>query len=146
MYPQFIDDPGLVNDEKLKPIQLPLSRLSGLVTAAPGAGAENPRPSGRVQKGPPEPARPSLAEMLQGLKLSERQELFFMQLPDCMPGGASAPGGNSSAAAAAAAGRRTVHSHGQVSSGGPGAACLSYFLTKLKVDIQPYGRRKSCSQ
>lgn len=24
LYPQFIDDPGLMNDEKLKPIQLPL--------------------------------------------------------------------------------------------------------------------------
>lgn len=32
LYPQFIDDPGLMNDEKLKPIKLPLSHLSGLKT------------------------------------------------------------------------------------------------------------------
>lgn len=32
LYPQFIDDPSLMNDEKLKPITLPLSHLSSLTT------------------------------------------------------------------------------------------------------------------
>lgn len=34
LYLQFIDDPSLMNDEKLKPIKLPLSHLSGLTTSA----------------------------------------------------------------------------------------------------------------
>lgn len=33
--------------------------------------------------------QPSLVELLQDLSLSGREELFFMQLPDCMPGRAS---------------------------------------------------------
>lgn len=34
---------------------------------------------------------PSLVEMLRDLRLSGQEEIFFMQLPDCMPGRASAP-------------------------------------------------------
>lgn len=34
----------------------------------------------------PKPDQPSLVEVLQDLSLSGREELFFMQLPDCMPG------------------------------------------------------------
>lgn len=37
----------------------------------------------------PRPEQPSLVEVLQDLSLSGREELFFMQLPDCMPGRAS---------------------------------------------------------
>uniref|UniRef100_UPI0037E923DD DNA-directed RNA polymerase III subunit RPC4 n=1 Tax=Semicossyphus pulcher TaxID=241346 RepID=UPI0037E923DD len=93
----FIDDPGLRNDAKLKPIQLPLSQSIRSTTACP----ENPplfRPpscgargrAGQIATELPKQEQPSLAELLQDLSLSGREELFFMQLPDCMPG--RAPG------------------------------------------------------
>ncbi|KAF0025020.1 hypothetical protein F2P81_021901 [Scophthalmus maximus] len=37
----------------------------------------------------PKPEEPSLVNLLQDLSLSGEEELFFMQLPDCMPGRAS---------------------------------------------------------
>ncbi len=59
------------------------------------AGPENPplfRPpcgvqsrSGHGRTELPKPEQPSLVEVLQELSLSGREELFFMQLPDCMP-------------------------------------------------------------
>ncbi|KAG8008884.1 DNA-directed RNA polymerase III subunit RPC4 [Nibea albiflora] len=90
----FIDDPGLKNDVKLKPIQLPLSQST---KTASTTHAENPplfRPlscgaqsrAGHSRTEQPKPDQPSLVEVLQDLSLSGREELFFMQLPDCMPG------------------------------------------------------------
>ena len=38
----------------------------------------------------PKAEQPSLVEVLQELRLSGGEELFFMQLPDCMPGRTSA--------------------------------------------------------
>lgn len=150
LYPQFIDDPGLMNDEKLKPIQLPLGHLRSVKTnttcersyllflhifhlqpklpfrltvlqccynllqsVVMSAGTENPRQSyGTSSKTePPKPVQPSLNKMLQDLKLSDKQELFFMQLPDCMPASGSAHSSDSSTLAD----RRKVHLHGQVS-------------------------------
>ncbi|CAJ1080589.1 DNA-directed RNA polymerase III subunit RPC4 [Xyrichtys novacula] len=89
----FIDDPGLRNDAKLKPIQLPLSQS---ITSSKSC-SENPplfRPPSfgaqsrvsHMTAEPPKQDQPSLAELLQDLSLSGREELFFMQLPDCMPG------------------------------------------------------------
>lgn len=77
------------------------------------AGTENPRLSyGTSSKTePPKPVQPSLNKMLQDLKLSDKQELFFMQLPDCMPASGSAQSSDSSTLAD----RRKVHLHGQVS-------------------------------
>lgn len=57
------------------------------------------------------PVQPSLDKMLQDLKLSDKQELFFMQLPDCMPASGSAHNSDSSTVAD----RRNVHLHGEVS-------------------------------
>lgn len=54
------------------------------------AGQENA--PGRKELSKPE--QPSLVEMLRELSLSGRGELFFMQLPDCMPGKASGQGPN----------------------------------------------------
>ncbi|XP_070847263.1 DNA-directed RNA polymerase III subunit RPC4 [Chaetodon trifascialis] len=96
----FIDDPGLRNDAKLKPIQLPLSQSSNLIknkTLAttticpenyplfrpPSCGAQSRVGPSRTEM--PKPEQPSLVEILQDLSLSGREELFFMQLPDCMP-------------------------------------------------------------
>ncbi|KAI4801221.1 hypothetical protein KUCAC02_000145 [Chaenocephalus aceratus] len=67
----FIDDPGLRNDEKLTPIQLPLCQPSS------------------VSKTRTSSTCPEKPQLLQQLSLSDREELFFMQLPDSMPGRAA---------------------------------------------------------
>ncbi|XP_006801697.1 DNA-directed RNA polymerase III subunit RPC4 [Neolamprologus brichardi] len=90
----FIDDPGLRNDAKLKPIQLPLCQSSSH-TLTSRTRPERPtvfRPqscAGTSRTERPKSEQPSLVELLQDLSLSGREELFFMQLPDCMPGRAS---------------------------------------------------------
>ncbi|XP_034427079.1 DNA-directed RNA polymerase III subunit RPC4 isoform X2 [Hippoglossus hippoglossus] len=92
----FIDDPDLRNDANLKPIQLPLYQSSSFNTTCP----ENPPlykhpvcgTEGRVSHSRtemPKQEQPSLVELLQDLRLSGKEEFFFMQLPDCMPGHAS---------------------------------------------------------
>ncbi|XP_034716024.1 DNA-directed RNA polymerase III subunit RPC4 [Etheostoma cragini] len=101
----FIDDPGLRNDDKLKPIQLPLCQSSSFkksrTLTTTTTCAENPPlfrpPSCRAQSRAghsrtelPKTEPPSLVELLQDISLSGREELFFMQLPDSMPG--RAPG------------------------------------------------------
>ncbi|XP_041818451.1 DNA-directed RNA polymerase III subunit RPC4 isoform X2 [Chelmon rostratus] len=97
----FIDDPGLRNDAKLKPIQLPLSQSCSFIKSQtltttttcpenrplfrpPSCGAQSRAGHSRTEM--PQPEQPSLVEVLQDLHLSGREELFFMQLPDCMPG------------------------------------------------------------
>ncbi|XP_061667176.1 DNA-directed RNA polymerase III subunit RPC4-like isoform X2 [Syngnathoides biaculeatus] len=80
----FICDPNLRNDAKLKPIQLPLCQTSWPL------GPEKPLLLGSSSTGPQVRTghsrdQPSLADVLQGLCLSSKEELFFMQLPDCMP-------------------------------------------------------------
>ncbi|KAM9817612.1 DNA-directed RNA polymerase III subunit RPC4 [Neosynchiropus ocellatus] len=76
----FIDDPGLRNDAELKPIQLPLSK-STTIKAPPSSSPER-----LVSQSSEGPGRTdSLVHLLQDLKMSGREELFFMQLPDCMP-------------------------------------------------------------
>ncbi|XP_030019224.1 DNA-directed RNA polymerase III subunit RPC4-like isoform X1 [Sphaeramia orbicularis] len=101
----FIDDLDLENRSKLKPIQLPLCRSvamkspglsrSSCVYGSVVCGPENPpplRPQSTGGPGPavcgrtePRPPQPSLVDLLQELSLSGSEELFFMQLPDCMP-------------------------------------------------------------
>lgn len=50
----------------------------------PPCGAQNR--AGHSRTDLPKPEQPSLVEVLQDLSLSGSEELFFMQLPDCMPG------------------------------------------------------------
>ncbi|KAM7382229.1 hypothetical protein PAMA_012880 [Pampus argenteus] len=87
----FIDDPGLRNDAKLKPIQLPLFIMAGPektpLFRPTSCVAQSTAGHSKTQL--PKSEQPSLVELLQDLSLSGREELFFMQLPDCMPGKAS---------------------------------------------------------
>ncbi|XP_044034267.1 DNA-directed RNA polymerase III subunit RPC4 isoform X2 [Siniperca chuatsi] len=99
----FIDDPGLRNDAKLKPIHLPLSQSSSFTESqtlkttttcpekpplfTPSCGTQSRAGHSRTEL--PKPEQPSVVEVLQDLSLSGREELFFMQLPDCMLGRAS---------------------------------------------------------
>nr|XP_040031705.1 DNA-directed RNA polymerase III subunit RPC4 [Gasterosteus aculeatus aculeatus]XP_040031707.1 DNA-directed RNA polymerase III subunit RPC4 [Gasterosteus aculeatus aculeatus]XP_040031708.1 DNA-directed RNA polymerase III subunit RPC4 [Gasterosteus aculeatus aculeatus] len=85
----FIDDPGLRNDAKLKPTQLPLCQTLSATTMRPESRSTF-KPSSQSRTMLPKPEQPSVAELLQNLSLSGREELFFMQLPDSMPGRDSA--------------------------------------------------------
>ncbi|XP_055005872.1 DNA-directed RNA polymerase III subunit RPC4 isoform X2 [Boleophthalmus pectinirostris] len=71
----FIDDPTLRNSSKLKPIQLPLKHTQSVT--AQGIQGRNVEVCQAKQ--------PSLVELFSDLHVSGRDELFFMQLPDCMP-------------------------------------------------------------
>lgn len=99
----FIDDPGLKNEAKMKPIQLPLYQSSSfLKTVTPSkvkdeSMAIDPpvfktptsRPPGGRASFPatvPRPEQASVAELFHQLSLSDREELLFIQLPDSMPG------------------------------------------------------------
>ncbi|KAJ0060324.1 hypothetical protein NL108_010094, partial [Boleophthalmus pectinirostris] len=102
----FIDDPTLRNSSKLKPIQLPLKHTQSVTGktilstplhvsscmhycipigtylllwsfAAQGIQGRNVEVCQAKQ--------PSLVELFSDLHVSGRDELFFMQLPDCMP-------------------------------------------------------------
>ncbi|CAL9699632.1 unnamed protein product [Knipowitschia caucasica] len=73
----FIDDPSLRNCSKLTPIQLPLRHTpSQSTTAHPTRGGD---------AAVCEAKQPSLVELFRDLQVSDANELFFMQLPDCMP-------------------------------------------------------------
>ncbi|GLD64234.1 DNA-directed RNA polymerase III subunit RPC4-like isoform X1 [Lates japonicus] len=94
----FIDDPDLRNDAKLKPIQLPLCQSSSIIKSQTLSTTTCPETlplfipvdrAGHSRAELPKPEQPSLVDLLQDLSLSGREELFFMQLPDCMPDRAS---------------------------------------------------------
>lgn len=74
----FIDDLALVNSAKLKPIQLPLSDSPTLSTTSHG-GASG------LKMEMYEPEQLSLVKLFHELRMSDREEFLFMQLPDCMP-------------------------------------------------------------
>ncbi|XP_074020334.1 LOW QUALITY PROTEIN: DNA-directed RNA polymerase III subunit RPC4 [Numenius arquata] len=111
----FLDDPGLKNDIRNKPVQLPLAHSGWLFKeeateqedAQPWLPSpkeekmeldppvkvkeepcdEDPLPRAAQSKGPPGfPRDVSVAELLQRLSLSAEEELLFLQLPDTLPG------------------------------------------------------------
>ncbi|NXL38922.1 RPC4 polymerase, partial [Glaucidium brasilianum] len=112
----FLDDPGLKNDIRNKPVQLPLAHSGWLFKEEATEQEESqswlpvPKeekmeldpPAVRVKeepcdedppakpaqtKGPPGfPGDVSVAELLQRLSLSVEEELLFLQLPDTLPG------------------------------------------------------------
>ncbi|NXE30870.1 RPC4 polymerase, partial [Ardeotis kori] len=114
--PQFLDDPGLKNDIRNKPVQLPLAHSGWLFKEEateqedaqpwlPGPKEEkmeldppavkvkeepcdeDPPPKPAQTKGPPGfPRDVSVAELLQRLSLASEEELLFLQLPDTLPG------------------------------------------------------------
>ncbi|NXU06923.1 RPC4 polymerase, partial [Buphagus erythrorhynchus] len=110
----FLDDPGLKNDIRNKPVQLPLAHSGWLFKEEmaeqedtqpwlPGSKEEKMEldpPAVKVKEEPceedPKPAQPkgppgfpqdvSAAELLQRLSLAAEEELVFLQLPDTLPG------------------------------------------------------------
>ncbi|OPJ83948.1 DNA-directed RNA polymerase III subunit RPC4 isoform A [Patagioenas fasciata monilis] len=110
----FLDDPGLKNDIRNKPVQLPLAHSGWLfkeevteqddtkpwlpkeekmeldppaVKVKEEPCDEDPQPEPAQIKGPPGfPRDVSVAELLERLSLSPEEELLFLQLPDTLPG------------------------------------------------------------
>ncbi|KAJ8396028.1 hypothetical protein AAFF_G00025600 [Aldrovandia affinis] len=96
----FLDDPGLKNDSRNRPIQLPLYQSSDFFTSdtavhvkeeplvdresftAPGALPPRFSQLARVALNP---KQPTVAELFRQLTVSE-EELLFIQLPDTIPG------------------------------------------------------------
>lgn len=74
----FIDDPTLKNHSRLKPIELPLCHIPSLNVTAQSAVVNHNLDVHQAKQ-------PSLVDLFSDLRLSDREELFFMQLPDCMP-------------------------------------------------------------
>ncbi|XP_037611212.1 DNA-directed RNA polymerase III subunit RPC4 [Sebastes umbrosus] len=160
----FIDDPGLRNDAKLKPTQLPLCQSSSFnksqtlttTTTCPEKSPLFRPPSCRAPSRAdyssrtelPKPEQPSVVELLQDLSLSGREELFFMQLPDSMPGSRASgqkadppPLGSATEKAAKKEGKpedkRTAHLQAQEAAGKDSCPVLSQlpegFLGKLQI-------------
>ncbi|KAM6294644.1 DNA-directed RNA polymerase III subunit RPC4, partial [Aegotheles albertisi] len=108
----FLDDPGLKNDIRNKPVQLPLAHSGWLFKEEPTEATEPWLPSPKEEKmeldppavkvkeepcdedplvgqakGPPGvPRDVSVAELLQRLSVVGEEELLFLQLPDTLPG------------------------------------------------------------
>lgn len=96
----FLDDPGLKNDPKQRPIRLPLHQSCNFLSTDAASSfkeettSDNPRQSPRVeQKYPPTlrsssagPEQPTVGELFQQLSVSDKEELLFIQLPDTIPG------------------------------------------------------------
>nr|XP_047901726.1 DNA-directed RNA polymerase III subunit RPC4 isoform X2 [Anser cygnoides] len=110
----FLDDPGLKNDIRNKPVQLPLAHSGWLfkeeaaeeqedaqpwlpkedktepdppVKVKEEPCDEDPPPATKPARGPPGfPRDIPVAELLQRLSLAAEDELLFLQLPDTLPG------------------------------------------------------------
>ncbi|CAL8262442.1 unnamed protein product [Arctogadus glacialis] len=127
----FIDDPDLRNDARLRPVQLPLYQThtnfqkteTPMVTSTTfkedtsmgespalgtGAGCDAPRRGSQMRAAElPGHAAPTLGKLFHELSLSGKEELFFIQLPDCMPGPPSASQGEADPAGHATAPEKT---------------------------------------
>ncbi|XP_059387793.1 DNA-directed RNA polymerase III subunit RPC4-like [Carassius carassius] len=96
----FLDDPGLKNDPKQRPIRLPLYQSCNfLSTDATSSFKEDTAPDNALKSAKAEqkypvpvrhtsacPQQPTVGELFQQLSVSDKEELLFIQLPDILPG------------------------------------------------------------
>ncbi|KAL7869820.1 hypothetical protein AOLI_G00138080 [Acnodon oligacanthus] len=96
----FLDDPGLKNDPKHRPIRLPLHQSCNFLTAETGISLKEETSNYTCSKSPKmQPRFPSQAsrtyasdqpstvgDLFQQLSVSDKEELLFIQLPDTIPG------------------------------------------------------------
>ncbi|XP_041938066.1 DNA-directed RNA polymerase III subunit RPC4 [Alosa sapidissima] len=84
----FLDDPGLKNDVRQRPIQLPLYQSSSFLLESSASCKEKTVTESRapVGLGCVGPQQPAVGELFQKLSLSDQEELLFIQLPDTIPG------------------------------------------------------------
>ncbi|XP_076856736.1 DNA-directed RNA polymerase III subunit RPC4 isoform X2 [Brachyhypopomus gauderio] len=93
----FLDDPGLKNDPKQRPIRLPLYQSCNLLTTETTSSVKDETPacfaSPTTHRGIPLQASrtcqghqpPTVGDLFQQLSVSDKEELFFIQLPDTVP-------------------------------------------------------------
>ncbi|KAG1936089.1 DNA-directed RNA polymerase III subunit RPC4 isoform X2 [Pimephales promelas] len=88
----FLDDPGLKNDPKQRPIRLPLYQSCSFLSTE-AASSFKERASDNVLKYPLPlkgtstfPQQPTVGELFQQLSVSDQEELLLIQLPDTLPG------------------------------------------------------------
>lgn len=95
-----MDDPGLKNDPKQRPIKLPLYQSCNFLSTDAASSfkekssSDNALKSVQAEQKCPVPARstsscprqPMLGELFQQLSVSDKEELLFIQLPDTIPG------------------------------------------------------------
>uniref|UniRef100_A0A672K1P2 DNA-directed RNA polymerase III subunit RPC4-like n=1 Tax=Sinocyclocheilus grahami TaxID=75366 RepID=A0A672K1P2_SINGR len=100
----FLDDPGLKNDPKQRPIRLPFYQscnflstdafLFHIFAVKEETASDKALKSARAEQTYPVPGRgtpacpqqPTLGELFQQLTVSDKEELLFIQLPDTIPG------------------------------------------------------------
>ncbi|XP_067285975.1 DNA-directed RNA polymerase III subunit RPC4 [Pseudorasbora parva] len=95
----FLDDPGLKNDPKQRPIRLPLHQSCTFLSTETASSfketaSDNALKSPRAEQKYPLPLRgisafpqqPTVGELFQQLSVSDQEELLFIQLPDTIPG------------------------------------------------------------
>ncbi|XP_012672828.1 DNA-directed RNA polymerase III subunit RPC4 [Clupea harengus] len=80
----FLDDPGLKNDVRQRPIQLPLYQASSFLLDSSASRTEEMATESIM--GCVGPQQPAVGELFQQLSLSDQDELLFIQLPDAIPG------------------------------------------------------------
>ncbi|KAL1262432.1 hypothetical protein QQF64_007697 [Cirrhinus molitorella] len=97
---QFLDDPGLKNDPKQRPIRLPLYQSCNFLSTDAASSfkeetaSDNALKSARAEQKYPVPMRgmaacpqqPTVGELFKQLSVSDKEELLFIQLPDTIPG------------------------------------------------------------
>ncbi|KAK1794027.1 hypothetical protein P4O66_010713 [Electrophorus voltai] len=84
----FLDDPGLKNDPKQRPIRLPLYQSCKFLTTETATSTPRTHHGMPLQASGTCPSNqpPTVGELFQQLCVSDREELFFIQLPDTIPG------------------------------------------------------------
>uniref|UniRef100_A0A673FNV7 Zgc:171971 n=1 Tax=Sinocyclocheilus rhinocerous TaxID=307959 RepID=A0A673FNV7_9TELE len=96
----FLDDPGLKNDPKQRPIRLPFYQSCNFMSTDAASSFKEETASDKALKSaraeqtypvpgrgtPACPQQPTLGELFQQLTVSDKEELLFIQLPDTIPG------------------------------------------------------------
>ncbi|XP_016350976.1 DNA-directed RNA polymerase III subunit RPC4 isoform X2 [Sinocyclocheilus anshuiensis] len=96
----FLDDPGLKNDPKQRPIRLPFYQACNFLSTDAASSFKEETASDKALKSarakqtypvpgrgtPACPQQPTLGELFQQLTVSDKEELLFIQLPDTIPG------------------------------------------------------------
>uniref|UniRef100_A0A672K5G2 DNA-directed RNA polymerase III subunit RPC4-like n=1 Tax=Sinocyclocheilus grahami TaxID=75366 RepID=A0A672K5G2_SINGR len=96
----FLDDPGLKNDPKQRPIRLPFYQSCNFLSTDAASSFKEETASDKALKSaraeqtypvpgrgtPACPQQPTLGELFQQLTVSDKEELLFIQLPDTIPG------------------------------------------------------------
>ncbi|KAG9267302.1 DNA-directed RNA polymerase III subunit RPC4-like isoform X1 [Astyanax mexicanus] len=83
----FLDDPGLKNDPKHRPIRLPLHQSCNFITADTATLCKTQRrelPCTNQFHAGDQPS--TVGDLFQNLSVSDKEELLFIQLPDTIPG------------------------------------------------------------